>query len=128
MATAKKASNEDKEGIKVTNPSKEGVPSWVKMKQADLEKIVVELAKKGETPAKIGLILRDKHGIPKARLLGKKVTKILRDAGVDFKTEEDIIKERVEKLRVHLSKHKHNHTAARSLTKKLWVLSKAERT
>lgn len=95
---------------------------WVKMKPAELEKIVVDLAKKGETPAKIGLILRDMHGIPKAELLGKSITQILNDAKVSFKSDQEIIKENMENIKKHIALHKHDFGAKRSLTKAIWGL------
>ena len=50
---------------------------WLKIKPSEVENIVIDLYKKGNTPAKIGLILRDQHGIPKAKLIGKKISKII---------------------------------------------------
>jgi len=93
-----------------------------KMKPAELEKLVVELAKKGETPAKIGLILRDKHAVPKAKLLGRKITQILRDAKIPYKTDRDVLNAKVEKVRRHIELHKHDCGAKKSLTKTLWSL------
>jgi len=102
-------------------------PSWIKMKPAELEKIVVDLAKKGESPAKIGLILRDKHGVPKTRLFGKRITQILDEKGVDYIKEKGVFDGRVEKLKGHIGKNKHDYPASRALTKSLWVLNKIER-
>ncbi len=102
-------------------------PVWVTMKSAELEKIVVELAKQGETPAKIGIILRDKHGVPKAKLLGKRISQIMKENEIKFKTEKDSLKEKMQKLEQHKAKHKHDYTATRSLTKKRWVLNKIEK-
>jgi small subunit ribosomal protein S15 len=101
-------------------------PSWIKVKPAELEKLIVDLAKEGNDPAKIGLILRDKHGIPKTRLFGKKISYILDEKGVKYKDEGKIIADKAEKLKSHISKNKHDHPASRSLTKKLWVLHKLE--
>ena len=99
-------------------------PEWVKMKPAELEKLVIELYKQGESTAKIGLLLRDKHGIPKAKLLGKKITKILKDAKIEVKSEKEKIQKEMEELNRHLEKNKHDITAKRCLMKKLWALSK----
>jgi small subunit ribosomal protein S15 len=97
-------------------------PSWVKMKPAELEKIVVELAKEGKTPAQIGLTLRDKHGVPKAKLIGKKIKDILEENKIDYKTDEKIIEGQIEPLKTHIAKNKHDYTASRALTKKLWAV------
>lgn len=98
---------------------------WIKIKQSELEKLIVQLHKEGNSPEKIGLILRDKHGIPKASLIGKRVAHILRDAGISLPSEKSIIKKKVEKIESHLAKHKHDYTAKRSLYKKRWLVAKA---
>ncbi len=106
----------------VVEAKKSARPSWVKMKPAELEKIVVELGKKGEAPAKIGLILRDKYGVPKAKVLGKRIVEILRDNGIAPKTDEVIMNEKIQNLKSHAGKNKHDHSATRALTRRLWDL------
>jgi small subunit ribosomal protein S15 len=100
--------------------------NWVKAKPEEIEKIVVELAQKGDSPAKIGLILRDKYGIPKAKLMGKKITKILKDKKVTIKTESIQTQEKIDKLKVHTVKNKHDHTASRAITKHLWAMHRLQ--
>ena len=75
---------EDKE---IKKKEEEKKPSWIKLKPKEVEDLVVDLAKKGESPAKIGLILRDKHGIPKTKVFGKKIKQILDQKGIEYKTE-----------------------------------------
>lgn len=99
-------------------------PSWLTMKPSEIEKIVLELHKQGETPAKIGLILRDKHGVPKAKLLGKKVKEIIEHAGASISPEINYVQAKIKNLERHNSQHKHDHTSRRSLTKKLWIVRK----
>jgi small subunit ribosomal protein S15 len=100
---------------------------WVGLKPKEVEKMVVELAKQGESPAKIGLILRDKHGIPKVKLLGKKILKILKEAQVEIKSENEKIQKKMNALERHISKNKHDYTAKRALTKKLWLANKLKK-
>jgi ribosomal protein S15P/S13E len=97
-------------------------PSWMRMKKADLEKIVVGLAKEGKDPAEIGAVLRDKHGVPKARLLGRKISQILKEKGVEFDDSKKTVERRVENLKGHIGKNKHDYPASRALTKHLWEL------
>ena len=97
-------------------------PNWVTLKPAELEKIIVDLHKQGEPPAKIGLILRDKYGVPKAKLLGKRISQILKISQKEVKTDKDYTKERIKQLESHISKHSHDYTAKRLLTKKLWMV------
>lgn len=101
-------------------------PEWVKMKPAELEKLVVDLAKKGETSARIGLILRDQHGIPKAKLLGKRISQIVKEAKIPVKEEKEAVKAKITNLESHSAKHKHDYSAKRSLSKNLWVLNKLQ--
>jgi len=110
--------SEEKVGEKVVKKSVK--PSWVKMKPAELEGIVLDLAKNGESPAKIGLILRDKHGIPKAKLLGKRVVQILKENGIEYEKDKDVVDKKVSTLKLHIGKNRHDYSASRALTKRLW--------
>ncbi len=99
-------------------------PDWLKIKNAELEKIVIDLHNENNSPAKIGLILRDKHGIPKAKLLGKKITKILKNNNLVPLLDKAVFLKKIESLEKHISKNKHDYTAKRSLTKTFWVAKK----
>ena len=104
----------------------ENKPEWVKMKPSEVEKIVVDLAKKGETPEKIGLILRDTHGIPKAKLVGKKIGTILREANLPVASNKEVVSKKIKNVEQHLSKNKHDYTAQRSLHKNIWVANRSD--
>ena len=97
---------------------------WMKMKPAELEKIVVELYKQGEQTAKIGLILRDKYGIPKAKLLGRKIKKILIEAKVPLRPEKETAQKKIDILNKHIEKNKHDQPARKKLAKQLWAIKK----
>jgi len=97
---------------------------WIKIKPAELEKIVIGLYKEGNTLAKIGLVLRDKYGIPKAKLLGKKIKKILQDAKVKLRSEADVINTKIGTLNKHIEKNKHDQPAKKKLVKETWALKK----
>ena len=107
--------------------SKTEKPEWVKMKPQELQKIVLDLHKEGHTPAKIGLLLRDKHGIPKAKLLGKKITEIIKDSKQQIVNESHFIKKKIETLEKHFAKNKHDYPASRSIAKMLCALKRAEK-
>ena len=102
----------------------EGKPGWMKLKSSEVEKIILEFHRQGFPPAKIGLVLRDKHGIPKAKIFGKRITKILKEKNERVKEEKEIIKQKIENLEKHITKNKKDYPAKRSLTKKLWVVKK----
>ena len=102
-------------------------PDWVKMKPAEISKLVLSLHKEGHSPAKIGLILRDEHGIPRAKLLGKKITHILKEEKQTPKTTVSYIEENKANLEKHIAKNKHDYSALKSLHKKLWDLNRAKK-
>jgi len=60
---------------------------WVKIKPQEIEKKVIELGRQNIPPEKIGLALRDQYGIPKAKLLGKKINKILLQNDIEMNSE-----------------------------------------
>jgi small subunit ribosomal protein S15 len=98
--------------------------NWIKIKPAELKKLVIDLHKEGNTPSKIGLILRDKHGIPKSKLLGKKITHILDEENITYSTDKIVLENKVKNLESHIKKNKHDYSAKRSLTKTLWAIKK----
>jgi len=105
--------------------SKAEKPKWVKMKSADLEKRIIDLAKNGNPPEMIGIILRDEHGVPKTKaILNKRISQVLKEAGIEIEPESKRTKEKIEKIKIHFAKHKHDYTSSKALTKKLWQLRK----
>lgn len=102
-------------------------PDWVKIKPAELSKIVINLHKEGNSPAKIGLILRDQHGIPKAKLLGKKISQILKEEKQTIESPVTQIEKSKDNLEKHIAKNKHDYTALKTLHKKMWDLNRAKK-
>lgn len=102
----------------------EAKADWMKMKPSEVESLVVDLAKKGNSPSKIGIILRDQHGIPKVKVLGKKVSKILAENKVTYETEKVRFQTGIERVQKHSAQHKHDYTAKKALAKKLWHVKK----
>ena len=101
---------------------KEKKPEWVTLKPAEVEKLVFELGKGGQLPAKIGLLIRDQHGVPDVKkLTGKTITAILLAAGVTPPADTVRVKAKIESLEKHIHHNKHDYTAKRSLTKTLWL-------
>ncbi len=94
------------------------VPRWVKYKKEEVEKLVVKLAKEGNSSAMIGLILRDQFGIPSVKIItGKSITEIMRENNLYPKIPEDLfnlLKQSVN-LREHLRKNKKDYTSKRGL-------------
>ncbi|RLG72951.1 MAG: 30S ribosomal protein S15 [Methanobacteriota archaeon] len=91
------------------NPIVKEPPAWVEHTKEKVESLVLQLADKGYSQALIGTILRDQYGIPKTKLLtGKKIGKILEEAGKASKLPEDLLNliKRAVNLREHLKVHK----------------------
>jgi small subunit ribosomal protein S15 len=101
-------------------------PEWVKLSAKEVEAIIVKLAKEGNSPAKIGLILRDQHGIPKVKsVVKKRLLQIIKENNIKYSSEKDFIQKDIGSLKEHIKKNKHDYPASRSLTKKLWALNRA---
>jgi len=99
-------------------------PDWIKIKPAEVEKLVIEHSKKEISASQIGAILRDQHGIPKTKLLGKRISQILLENKISSITEKQIMQERIKFLEAHITKKPHDKNAKRSLIKKLWAINK----
>ncbi|MGC8913403.1 MAG: 30S ribosomal protein S15 [Thermoplasmata archaeon] len=94
-------------------------PSWVPLSKEEVEQKVVELAKRGMTPAVIGMVLRDQHGVPNVKLAtGKTLTQILKENNLTPQIPPDLtaLIEKANNLKVHLKKHKKDYSNKRGLT------------
>jgi small subunit ribosomal protein S15 len=94
------------------------VPKWVKYKKKDVEDLVVKLAKEGNTSSKIGMILRDRYGIPDVKAItGKSITEIMKENKLYPQFPEDLLSlfRKAVKLREHLEKNKADKHSLRGL-------------
>jgi ribosomal protein S15P/S13E len=76
-------------------------PTWIKMKEPELKKIIAELAKKN-SPSQIGLILRDQYGIPTTNVFGKKLKAYLKELGIERNEDLENAEKKVNKMKEHL--------------------------
>ncbi len=93
-------------------------PRWVVYKKNEVEKLVINLAKEGYQSAKIGLILRDRFGIPSVKLItGKTIKQIMVENNIYPKFPEDLLNllKQAVNLRNHLSVNKKDYTSKRNL-------------
>ncbi|MCS7125389.1 MAG: 30S ribosomal protein S15 [Aigarchaeota archaeon] len=84
-------------------------PSWLKITPEEVEALIVKYAKEGYPPSLIGVILRDRHGVPLVKqLTGKTIKKILEENNVKPQIPEDLMNllERARKMRIHLERNK----------------------
>ena len=99
-------------------PSTRTIPRWIRYKKNEIEKLVIKLAKEGNSTSRIGLILRDQFGIPSVKLVtGKTISEIMKENETYPKFPEDLfnlLKQAVN-LRDHLEKNKRDYTSKRGL-------------
>jgi len=105
-------------------------PSWCKYQPEEVEAFVIKLAKEGNTPSRIGTILRDQYAIPLVKpITGKTITEIFQEAGLASAMPEDLgsLVKKAERLAVHLEKNKkdlHNKRALQMIEAKIHKLSR----
>lgn len=88
-----------------------GIPKWLETSPEEVEKLVVDLRKAGNTAAQIGVILRDQYGIPSVRNVCKKtVVQIIREKIGRIGYPDDLLAliKRAVSVRKHLSQHKYD--------------------
>lgn len=90
-------------------------PVWLKYTTEEVEAIIVKLAKKGLTSEKIGLVLRDQYGIPKAKLFNIKIKKIMEKHGEFIEPTNTNLKIKLDKIIKHIHRNRQDKKAGRSL-------------
>jgi len=112
-----------------TRPVGKRSPSWFRYTSEEVEALVVKLAREGTPPSRIGVILRDQHGIPLVKaIVGKGVLEILRENGLEPAFPEDLesLLRKAAQIRAHLEKHrtdKYNKRALQIVESKIHRLS-----
>jgi small subunit ribosomal protein S15 len=105
-------------------------PSWCRYAPEEVEALVIKLAKEGNSPSRIGVILRDKHGIPLTKpIMGKSITHILKDVGIAPAIPEDLdmLLKKASALATHLERNKadqHNKRSLQIIEAKIHKLSR----
>ena len=103
-------------------------PKASEREQAEnIEALIVELAKKDYSPAKIGAVLKEKYSIPKVKILGKKITKILKENNIKYQDDLDIINKRIEKLETHYNKNKQDKRARKEIVRLIGLKKRLEK-
>lgn len=92
-------------------------PVWLKYTETEVKDIILNLIKKNPqlTSDKIGLILRDTYGIPKAKIYKIKIGEVLKKEGFYRDNELESVAKRVANIEIHKAKHKHDQKAGRAL-------------
>jgi len=101
-----------------TRPITRRSPSWCRYTSEEVEALIVKLAKEGNSPSKIGVILRDQYGIPLVKpIVGKSVTEILKDNDLASVIPEDLdmLLRKASRLRTHLERNRSDKYNKRAL-------------
>lgn len=101
-----------------TRPSRTIKPEWLEYTGEQVEELVIQLAKKGETASSIGLVLRDSYGIPLVKAVtGKKIHQILTENKIITPLPEDLtaLIKRALKVRKHLEENKKDLESTKGL-------------
>jgi small subunit ribosomal protein S15 len=91
-------------------------PTWIRYSEKEINMLVLKLAKDELTPSQIGLVLRDRYGIPDIKnIIGKSVTDILKEKKMLPDIPEDLyaLLKRASKIINHLEQNKQDQTAKR---------------
>jgi len=126
MAEEEKKKENKTDNLESKKTTKKQAKTSERAKLEDIEGIIVELGKKGVSPAKIGIILRDKHGVQKIKLLGTKITKVLDKNKIPYKNDKAIIEDKIAKINTHVSKNRQDKRANRELVKFVRLKKKIE--
>ncbi len=101
-----------------TRPVTKRTPAWCRYTAEEVEALVIRLAKEGQPLSKIGVILRDQHGIPLTKpITGKSVSQILKEKELAPSLPEGLenLMRKATRLHVHLDKNKADLGNKRSL-------------
>jgi len=93
-------------------------PAWCRYQPEEVEALVVKLAKEGNPPSKIGIILRDQYGVPLVKpIVGKSIVEILKENGLAPSIPEDLdtLLRKAARLHAHLEKHRGDKYNKRAL-------------
>ena len=92
-------------------PHRTEAPSWSNTDVKAIEKVIIDLKKEGYSSSRIGLVLRDRYGVPDVRLvMGKRIDQILEENGLQSEIPEDLRNLIVKSLglRKHLIENKND--------------------
>jgi len=93
-------------------------PAWFKYTPEEVEALIAKLAREGNSPSSIGVILRDRHGVPLVKpVAGKSITELVRASGQTPKVPEDLdyLFRTASSLRKHMEKNKKDYENKRAL-------------
>ncbi|MGA2912655.1 MAG: 30S ribosomal protein S15 [Methanoregula sp.] len=90
-------------------PYRKQAPAWSNTDAKAITKVILDLRKEGASSSRIGLVLRDRYGVPDVKLaLGKRIGDILKENKVASEIPEDLrdLMAKSLGLRKHLGENK----------------------
>ena len=90
-------------------PHRKSAPAWSNTDAKAITKVILDLRKEGASSSRIGLVLRDRYGVPDVKLaLGKRIGDVLKENKVASEIPEDLRDLMVKSLglRKHLGENK----------------------
>ncbi len=105
-------------------------PVWCRYRPEEVEALIIKLGKEGHSASRIGVILRDQHGIPLAKaIIGKPVSQVLKEANLSPPLPEDLerLLRKATHLRIHLEKNRgdlHNRRALQITEARIYRLTR----
>lgn len=115
---------------KSRKPLPEAIGAPAEFDRAKIEEIIVNYAKQGVEPARIGEILKKEHGIPYIKhYMGKRLATIMKEKGVAGTMPPDLmdLMKKAVNTNAHLEKNrqdKNNALRLRRIESKIWRLTK----
>lgn len=101
-----------------TRPISKKAPAWCKYTPEEVEALVLKLAREGNSPSTIGMILRDRYAVPLVKsITGKNVHELLEAGQQAGALPEDLssLLGKADHMRRHLEKNRKDHVNKRSL-------------
>ena len=113
-----------------TKPIRTEPPKWSNTNKDEIESTIQQLGSTGTSSSKIGMILRDRYGVPDVTLVtGKKIVAIMKEKNIIQKVPEDIhnIIINVLELNKHIIKNPKDVHNKRALNNKISKIRRLEK-
>lgn len=124
MHTRRKGQSGSKKPIR-TEP-----PAWSNTNMDEIENTILQLANQGKTSSEIGMILRDRYGVPDVTLVtGKRIITIMKEKNAAPKVPEDIsnLIVKVLELKKHIDRNPKDVLNKRSLNNMVSKIRRLEK-
>ena len=105
-------------------------PKWSNTNKEEIENTIQQLASQGKSSSEVGMILRDRYGVPDVTLAtGKKIVALMKEKNVAPTVPEDIYNLIVDvlELKKHIDKNPNDVHNKRSLNNKVSKIKRLEK-